>query len=509
MTWEMMPVDTKHSLEMQTKMYQYPPHVTVVQEIIANANDAFEQSNMKNGVVDISLTNDSEYGYIIFHNNATPIPKKFFETGYQTLFKSSKTIGSGIGFVGIGAKIFLASPDGGEIITITGDKEIMAARWRWSEQGPQYITSLKQPISEVVNLKKFSHKNGTTFICRLSLEKYSELKNELENIVRFWWNYALLTKIFEIKINGKLVTPDIPKGNKKYTKKFRIGGNDVNCIFWISDIEVPEDFQNIIYVVHGKRIEHDKLDTSLRVKGNYGNRIFCYANVPMLSKYVTTSKEHFEKQKNTSQIKNRVKEEFWKFVEEQDLLKSNTKDFTKNIELDRLTQKLNRLLQSSKFKDLNPFLAKREREIPVESKDGKEHLSETIGFQNTGKDAKQQSPGGLFGEETGKGNVFDEKGPKSGDIKIKHARGFNIGEIEHDESEKREAYVSDNNELIINIGHPFYKKIQNTLLIGEFHKYKIVVEALIRFQAENAPENWTVETALDKSRELLHSLWDD
>lgn len=506
MTWEMMPVDTKHSLEMQTKMYQYPPHITVIQEIIANANDAFEQSNMKKGTVEISLIKDSKNGYIIFHNNADPIPRSFFEKDYQTLFKSSKTIGSGIGFVGIGAKIFLASPHGGEIITITGKKDIMAARWRWSEQGPQYITSLKQPMSEVVDLKKFSHTNGTTFICRLSLEKYSELKNDLENIIKFWWNYALLTNLFEIKVNGKTLTPDVPKGSKKIPRKFRIGGKDINCIYWISETEVPEDYQNIIYVVHGKRIEHDTLDTSLQVKGNYGKRIFCYVNVPMLGKYVTTSKEHFDKDKIVTKIKNRIKEDFWKFIEEQGLLKSNTKDFTKNIELDRLTEKLNRALQSSKFNDVNPFLAKREREIPVENKDGAELLSESTGFQKTGKDAKHSGPGGTVGDESGKSNVFDQKGSKLGEIQIRHSRGFNIGEIEHDESEKKEAYVSiAEKAVIINIGHPFYKKIQNSSL-SEFHKYKIVIEALIRFQVES--EGWSVEQALDKSRDLLHSIWD-
>jgi len=506
MTWEMMPVDTKHSLEIQTKMYEYPPHITLVQEIIANANDEFERNNVKGGIIEISLKKDSKNGYIIFHNNAPPIPKKFFEKDYQTLFKSSKDIGSGIGFVGIGAKIFLASPDGGEIITVTGNKDILAARWRWSEEGPQYITSLKQPLSDIIDLKKFHHNNGTTFICRLSIEKYNELRDELVNIIQFWWNYTLLTKHFVIKVDGKTIEPEIPKGNKRFPKKFRIAGKEVNCIFWISDVELLEDFQNIIYIVHGKRIENDKLDTSLHVKGNYGSRVFCYANVPMLSKYVTTSKEHFERHRIVSKIKNRVREEFWKFLEQQNLLKSNAKDITKNIELERLTEKLNRMLQSSKFKDLNPFLAKREREIPVSSTNGNEKIVEVLGYQKTSEGGEIKPPGGPIGDESGKGNVLDEKGEKTGEIKIRHARGFNIGEIEHDESEKKEAYVSiAEKAVIINTGHPFYKKLQSGQ-ISEFHKYKIVIEALVRFQAES--ENWNVETALDKSRELLHSVWD-
>lgn len=506
MTWEPMPVDTKHSLEMQTKMYEYPPHITVIQEVIANARDAFEESKTKNGVVNISFVKDSDHGYIIFNNNAGSISKEFFEKDYQTLFKSSKTIGSGIGFVGIGAKIFLASPDGGEITTVTGTKnDILAAKWRWSEQGPQYTTSLKQHISSIVDLSKFPHESGTTFICKLSMDKYSELNQNIESIIQFWWNYGLLNNNFEIKLSGQKITPWIPAGVKKHETKFTFLGQEIKCIFWISDVELIDDFQNIIYVVHDKRITHEKLDSS-QIKDGFAAKICCYANAPALGKYVTTSKERFDKDKMATQIKNRIKSAFWDFIDEQNLRNKITKDITKNVELETLLEKLNKKLQSSDFKDCNPFLSKRERKIPVLDDNGDENIGESDGFQNTGEGSSNDNVDGTIGDNSGRGNIFDEKSKKTGSTKIRHARGINIGEIEHDPSEKREAYVSiADKAVIINTGHLFYKKVQNST-ISEFNKYRIVVDAVVRYQTD--VENWSIETALNKSRDLLHSIWD-
>ncbi len=502
--WESMHVNTKRALEMEAKTYKYPTHIAMIQEIIANAQDAFNEHNTQNPTLEIFLKRDETEKFIIFHNNAKPIPENFFFKKYSTLFESSKNIGDYIGFVGIGAKIFLPSHKDAEIITITGDKKKLAVRWKWTRDGPEHITSQKNSLSKVVDLDKFPHTNGTTFICRLSNEQYSELKSKIQNIIHFWWNHALITELFTIKIHGEEMTPKFPSNGKRFDKTFSVQGNKIRFTFFISDNELDDDYQNIVYVVQGKRIENDKLETALTVKDNFGKRIFCYVDVTILAKYVIKSKEGFERHRYVSRIKHKIHQIFWKFIKEQDLYKDRTKTITKNVELENLADKLNLALQNLKFKDLNPFLAKKLSET-VSAGGGKEPISETDGSQQSGESTDNGGDDNGHVDNPDTGSASDDKGKKSGERKKKFTRGINIIEIEH-EGEEKEAYVSiSDSALVINTGHPFYKKIEGRL-IGEYHKYKIVVEALVLHQAES--EGWDAQTVSNKSRELLHSIYD-
>ena len=501
--WKPMPTNTKHALEMEAKTYKYPPHITMIQEIIANAQDAFNKHETPQPVVEINLKKIGNDNYILFHNNAMPIPKKFFEERYHTLYESSKNVGENIGFVGIGAKIFLPSHKDAEIITLTGKREILASKWKWTKDGAQYLNSLEDDISEIVDLNKFHHTNGTTFICNLSDSQYSELQSKLKDIVYLWWNYALLSDLFVIKLNNEKLKPMIPNKGNKFYQQIAFQGHIIKFIFWITENELDEDYQNIIYTVHGKRIENVRLDTDLVVKDNFGKKIFCYVDVTFMAKYVLKSKEGFEKHRYVSQIQTKIRTKFWDFVKAQGLYKDRTKSITKNVELENLAEKLNDALQSKKFKELNPFLAYRKRKTIVPDKTGKESVSITEGTQTAGTDNPSTSDhgGSTTGNDSGKANVLDPKGPKSGDLKDRRTRGISISEIEHGETEKKEAYVSEkDNAIIINTGHPFYKKIEGRT-IAEFHKYRIIIEALVRYRS-NA-ENWNTDVAFDKTRETV------
>ena len=336
-------------------------------------------------------------------------------------------------------------------------------------------------------------------------EQYQELQKDIEKIIHFWWNYAIITKLFTIKINGTILEPKFPSKVKHFSKSTTIHSQKIKIFFYISDEELDDDFQNIIYTVHGKRIENEKIDTVLSIKNNFGARIFCYADVTFMASFVLKSKEGFEKNRNVTKIRNKIRNKFWDFIKEQGLYKDRVKDATKNVELEKLTDKLNTMLQSNEFKDLNPFLAKRPRETIGSDKDGDKPISETPGSQESGGGKGTDNPT-IFGQEQGTGIILDPKGDGQGKIKIRNTRGISISEIEHDETEKMEAYVSEKDKaVIINIGHPFYKKINGTY-IAEFHKYRIVIEALVRYQVD--AENWDANMAFDKTRDLLHSTYD-
>ncbi len=516
MNWDnmdAMKTDTEHAMEMIGKrLYKYAPHITLIQEIIGNANDEFQSNEVSDPTITIDFQENSDGYYIIFNNNAPPIPKHFFVEDYQTFFKSSKSSKEGgIGFVGVGAKQFLTSQNGRELVTITGDKkdEILASVWKYQEGiGVRVGVTPKMPFDDIMGSKKINHTYGTTFVASLTKEEYDELKEVIIQNIHHWWNYGLLANRFKIFVSGEEVLPWIPNENQKHLRNFQIAGKKIDCIFWITDDELVEeaDLQNIVWIVADKRIVHKKLETSGRVIKNFGKRIFCYVDVSKLLKgYVTMSKEDFEDSKLVKQVKNRTVEEFWKFIVDNDLVKENLNETTKNVELEMLMRKFNEALQSEKFKNWNPFLAKKTRIVPVLNSDGDESLSESDGYQKTEENASNGGEGGIIGEQDGKGHSFDKSGKEKGEKKVRQSKGFDMGEIDVPEDERESWIDYPSKSLLINIGHPFFVKNREPLSLREFNKCRVIVDALVRHQIENGVED--IQEVLDESRNLLHEVF--
>ena len=118
---EPLPVDRLHNLQNLLDMYEWRPEDVCVNEAIANAADAFRENSIKNGKIDITFDKTENNYFINFHNNAPPMTEQQFVKKYHTVSFSFKEKGKGIGFAGVGAKIFVVAKEGGgEIITITG-----------------------------------------------------------------------------------------------------------------------------------------------------------------------------------------------------------------------------------------------------------------------------------------------------------------------------------------------------------------------------------------------------
>ena len=115
-------VNMFNTLSNMLKSYVETDHLDIlVNEIIANGYDAFMENKINDGIISIKLNRlKQDYYYIEFHNNAPPMSENQFIKKYHTVSESTKTLGNGIGYAGVGAKLFTASEDGGEIITITG-----------------------------------------------------------------------------------------------------------------------------------------------------------------------------------------------------------------------------------------------------------------------------------------------------------------------------------------------------------------------------------------------------
>jgi hypothetical protein len=491
------------------KSYTETDHMDVlVNEVIANGLDAFQDHSIKNGVISIKIARtDSEYGYIEFHNNAPPMTKTQFFEKYHTLSESSKTAGDGIGYAGVGAKLFAGSVMGGQIITITGKdgNDFFASRMYEEDSDILRKTSDQDPLNEILDVSNYTHQYGTTYKARLSLAAYKQLKEKLPKIIQKWWNYALITKKFSVIIDDVELKPWIPRGDKKFRKTFTWKKNKITALCFIADETIPEERRHIVMTVHGKRIENLTLENPMRIKDDYSNRVFCIVDTSVLGQYLGLNKESFDRNWQTNDCRNKMKTAFWDFLEKEGLIKSSKSEISTSTIVNELTKRLDDLLGQKQFQHLNPFLNTKQRLIPVRDSDGNIPVSEVDGDSlGDGKGKGKEKSGRDVGD--GISNVSDEDGNDAGSMKERKSKGLEIIPAFDIVDHQREAFVSPElRGIVIDMTHPFFEKCSNNPTLHNFNLSRILVEALIIHKQKE--HTWNTEQTFTEFRKLFHSAW--
>lgn len=491
------------------KSYTETDHLDVlVNEVIANGLDAFQTHSIKNGKITIKVERqDSKYGYIEFHNNAPPMSKKQFFEKYHTLSESDKTAGEGIGYAGVGAKLFAGSDQGGQIITITGKdgNDFFASRMYEEDFDILRKTSDQDPLDEILDVPKYVHRYGTTYKARLSLHAYKQLKEKLPRIIQKWWNYALITKKFSIIIDDVELKPWIPRGDRKFRKTFTWKKNKITALCFISNETIPEERRHIVMTVHGKRIENIALENPMRIKGDYSNRVFCIVDTSVLGKYLGLNKESFDRNWQTNDCRNKMKTAFWNFLEKEGLIKSSKSEISTSTIVNELTKRLDDLLSQKQFQHLNPFLNTKKRLIPVRDSDGNIPVSEVDG--DSLGDGKGKGKG-KSGRDIGDGinHVSDDDGNDAGSMKERKSKGLEIIPAFDIEDHDKEAWVSvEEGGIVIDMTHPFFEKCSLAPSVEEFNFARILIEALILHKQKE--HTWGPEETFSEFRKLFHSSW--
>jgi len=499
-----LPVDRVHALEDLLDMYHFRDEEVLLCEAFANAIDVFLRDKIKNPTIEITLDKvDSDVGYINFHNNGTPMTKKEFEK-YHVIAGSYKKKGGGIGFAGVGAKVFLVSSLGGEIITITGknNSDFFASKMFRTEEDVKY--EMFDDLSKIFGNTKYVHKYGTTYRVRLNRHGYNYCKERLPHIIQFWWNYALLQKQFKITVDGKEIQAFNPKG--RFKKSFTWKGKKINCHCWISKDEIPEERRHIVYSIYGKRIFNEPISQPISLKEDYFNRVFCLVDVTHLAKHIRTDKESLDGNWETNQTRHAAQKFFVNFLTEhgltgRDILKPQTTEI-----VNEFTQELDRLLKTKEFKDLNPFLTPKKRLVPMPDKNGDLPISEVEGEGQVGEKGGGNGGGSDVGHGEGRSFVEDEQGDQPGTRKEKKSKGIRIIPMDEFPDEKEEAWIDlQLGAVCINVVHPFYVRMRDLDRFGKLEK--ILIEALIKFKNEELKETWDPLKTLQTYRDLLHKTW--
>jgi hypothetical protein len=423
---EDLPIDLFGALIAFLGTYTEEHEVVLVLEAISNAIDA----GAKN--VHIILEKLDGNFYIRFTDDGAGMSKDQFKN-YHTVSFSTKQKGEGIGFAGVGAKIYLAADNGSEILTVTngGFNRIFASRMYRIDRKIQYYSSLKLPVKEIIHTKEMreaSTKKGTTYQVKLTEEAYYYFRNHLVETLQQWFTYAMMRNSPNIYVGDKMIEPFISGKEEKESINYK--QKPIQCHFFYDCKTLADENRHIIYTVFGKRIINEVVDFEYRIVDSQRRRVCAIVDVSILAKHLITNKEGFEKNLEGNNIKMTIRRKFHEFLDKKGFIR-DSEEQVHNVDLftKALERKLDKLLQQKEFKILNPFIDQRSRSVILQQNDGNVAISRIDTGQDTFEGHSPRhitGPTITIGPDLIKGFVRDDAGDDLGKEIETKSRGLSI-----------------------------------------------------------------------------------
>ena len=226
-------VDTDHLMKDLARMYDSGSEM-VVSEVFGNAVDISATR------LDVTLGKDSGAKYIKFVNNGPTMTRADF-VNYNTLARSSKKFGEGLGWAGIGAKLYLGIWADSKIITTSSDGITTTATELYFKEKQLFWDYIQSS-------EKFQ---GTSYKAYLRDEDYATLEISLGEIICKLFNSAMLNGMI-VTVNGKIIQPWKPKTIVTIDCILSIGKIKLPYQVLITDANIPPSRCNIEYQLESK-----------------------------------------------------------------------------------------------------------------------------------------------------------------------------------------------------------------------------------------------------------------
>jgi len=430
--------------------FPYDPLTALIVETFANSLDA--------GATEIKIcVNGSEGIFKIIDNGKGMNQEQFVE--YHNIASLTKRRGEGIGFAGVGAKIFLDRCE--YIKTETKSKDFYGASyWRFVGKRPKWRSI------EVGNL--IPYKNGTFVEVKLKIQEDKEkfCSNFVENVLQQFYNAVLLGfyKVKKVTINDNVIEGWVPIKEEIEARdviNIRIGKNYVKGFLLKTKSPLPEIFQGPRIVVYGKTVTQEWF----KQYPICGECISGLIIADYLIRILTTSKSDFDR---TAMLwryfHNRVGNFIGNWLEKIGAKPKPPKVSKSLQELSQIVEDtVNRLLKLPEFNDIANKLFQNylQRTVPIKSRSGSYFGRETMGVQKTSGTLGGVGNGGkvnTIGDEVGEGIREDVKG----DTPIERVRRRIRGGIRIIYDNKPENFLEgwidpSLQAIVINTGHPAWK----------------------------------------------------
>ena len=444
-----MEIDIVHTLEDFIDSYDNTA-IMVVAEAIANAMDASSTE------INIKLKKDLDENRIIsFHNNGKPMTKIEFKN-YHVIARSSKSKGKGIGFAGIGAKIYLGAWKKSIIYTETSNGKTALGSKIFIKNNTIKIEYIESKLKKI----------GTRYTVFLNADDYSYLYKKLNSVIIDIFNSAINNGL-KIILNGKNISPWCPSHVFKKSTTLIINNKKFQVKLLITKDDIPKNRQHIQYNVLGKMITVKKLDGELDIKPEYQNKIHIDVNANEISEHLNLNKNNFKPRNGQFNTLNKeINMKMFRILKKKGCIIHHEPE---KWETNHFTKFLEKLFKDPKYAFLNP-----------NSKDGK-GLGSGIGTGGSGKSSKKNQ---------GKNNRNQTGGG-----------GFAIGFV-HYEIDKRDGWLDPmNNKVVINLEHPIYIKYKQNVPARNQRVASVIVSVLIKNASER--KSMTTPHAFNLHTELM------
>ncbi len=449
-----MKIDALHALEDFLDAYDKHGDM-VVAEAISNVID------VEATAVDVVIGKDaSNHGFISFHNNGPAMNKKQF-VDYHVIARSSKTKGSGIGFAGIGAKVYLAAWDKTVIYTETMDGKIGFA-------SKMYVKDNKL---KAIYLEPKLKKLGTYYQVQLAPKDFNYLEKNLENIIVNMFSTAM-TRGLKITLNRQKISPWNPTRELKKTGVVNAKGKQFPYTLIITEDDIPNHRCNIQYHVDGKIISTRTPSFIFDIKSLYQKRFHVSVDAIVIADQLNLTKTNFKQGSGytTAPLFQEVDRKVFKILEKNGYVKDTKAPPT--WETSKLTKFFEKLFKDPKYSFLNP--------------------------QARGALGGQQ--GGGSGSGSGKSSQKRESSHErtSRDFRV---GGFGIIYADRSDVTKEGWLDATTNRLVINIGHALYIKYETDVQARNQRIGSVLTSVLIK--NASAQKSMTANEAFDLQSELL------
>ena len=420
---------------------------------------------------------------------------------YHDFAAGLKTRGSGIGFAGIGAKISFniasrvitetrsASHDGGSNWYLESKGRLV-----WDDIVSSHLERCGTRVEVVFREDASLPYDDTGGIVALLRQHYLPLFDK-----RFLSLYGELMYYdpgLRFVVNGETVDPAEVTSDYHLQSVHEFfpehGGKRIGYgVFGLSPAEYPigDGLCGILLCTHGKVIKADLFN---QFPGDIGPRIVGLVEIPELIHFLTSSKTDFMRRKRLREFErlyDPVRQEFRGWLKQ---LGIESSEATARDEALRLEKEIRRLVDE--VPELEEFFGFRMRKPVLQRKTTGDTLASTHdGAELTLPFGEGESQGGegLMDVGDGSGEALIEN-PEGGTVRTTPIsrtgrRGPKVAFIEA--PDKRDLAWVDGNNIVVNSGHPAYKKVMANTTANRLHCIYAIASAIQRFLYSGGTED--------------------
>lgn len=428
----------------------------VVLEAMANALDA------KATKVDIMLCNQ----HISFRDNGPGMNNRQFKK-YHDISASAKRKGAGIGFAGVGAKIYLAvwkqtvihtetcGPDG----PLASDLRVTHGKVRWE----------RCPTNTSIRTK------GTLYSVKLRERDYKNLNGGIRDLILDQFNTAMLRGL-TVTVNGNTLNPWDPAHEQRIQYTVKVKRLKFPVTLTVCRDDVPAKYRHVQYQVWGKMINTKKLDWVADIVEQYRDRIHCMVDAEACSKYLKLDKGSFKSGPGAvADMYKAVDKWMHKTLRDAKYVNARGGDARRSAKISKFFR---RLFNDPKYRWLNP---------------------EAVGGSGPGVGS------GIGGTGRGKAASQKEKAKSTNSKKrvgrTRGGSGLNIITTYKD-GDKRDGWIDpENNDFVCNTAHPLYRKYEKNHDARNLRVKQVLFNALIAHGSKN--KSMDVTEAFETHRDLM------